>query len=152
MLRAAGKHRASWPEGRICGTCFTVAMRTHGTCPGCRTERMLPGRTSAHGNAAVCVDCAGIAQDYSCSRCGTETEHYRQDTCARCSLRDDLTVLLRIDEAALGSETVAVKPLTALCGAQRPESILTWLRKGRRPRSARATGCRRDSPQPRGAG
>lgn len=126
--RAAGRHRASWPEGRICGTCFTAAMRTHGPCPGCGTDRMLPGRSPAHGNAPVCVDCAGITQDYHCGTCGTETEHYRQDTCARCSLRDDLTVLLRVDES-LGPETAATKLLAALCGAQRPESILTWLRK-----------------------
>lgn len=127
--RAAGKHRASWPEGRICGTSFTAAMRTHGSCPGCGTDRMLPGRSQDHGNEPVCIACAGIMQDYHCTRCGTETEHYRHDTCARCSLRDDLTVLLRIDDAALGSETVAVKLRTALSGAQRPESILTWLRR-----------------------
>jgi hypothetical protein len=89
---------------------------------------MLPGRSAAHGHQPVCVDCAGIAQDYHCSGCGTETEHYRQTTCARCSLRDDLTVLLRVDDAR-GSETTATKLLGALCGAQRPESILTWLRK-----------------------
>ncbi|WP_284762932.1 hypothetical protein [Arthrobacter sp. efr-133-R2A-63] len=124
----AGKHRASWPEGRICGTCFTIAMRTHGTCPGCGTERMLPGRSAAHGDQPVCVDCAGITQDYHCSRCGTETEHYRQDTCARCSLRDDLTVLLRIEQRSAEAKTAAEKLLTALCEAERPESILTWLR------------------------
>lgn len=127
--RAAGRHRASWPEGRICGTCFTAAMRTHGPCPGCGTNRMLPGRSPAHGNEPVCVECAGITQDYHCGRCGAETEHYRQDTCARCSLRDDLSVLLRVDESVPGAETTAAKLVTALCGAQRPESILTWLRR-----------------------
>lgn len=126
--RAARKHRASWPEGRICGTCFTVAMRTHGTCPGCGTERMLPGRSASNGDQPVCVDCAGITQDYRCSGCGTETERYRQKSCARCSLRNDLTTLLRVDESQ-GPETTAAKLLAALCGAQRPESILTWLRR-----------------------
>jgi hypothetical protein len=33
--RNAGKARASWAEGKICGPCFTVATRTHGTRPGC---------------------------------------------------------------------------------------------------------------------
>jgi hypothetical protein len=89
---------------------------------------MLPGRAPSHGDQPVCVDCAGITQDYHCSRCGTETEHYRQNTCARCSLRDDLTVLFRVDDAQ-GSEATATKLLGALCAAQRPESILTWLRK-----------------------
>ncbi|QQQ64414.1 hypothetical protein [Paenarthrobacter ureafaciens] len=126
--RAASKHRASWPEGRICGTCFTVAMRTHGNCPGCGTERMLPGRSASHSDNPVCADCAGITQDYHCSGCGTETEHYRQNTCARCSLRSDLAGLLHVDESQ-GTETTAAKLLGALTGAQRPESILTWLRK-----------------------
>ena len=89
---------------------------------------MLPGRAPSHGDQPVCVDCADITQDYHCSRCGTETEHYRQNICARCSLRDDLSVLLRVDESR-GPETTATKLLAALCGAQRPESILTWLRK-----------------------
>lgn len=126
--RAAGKHRASWPEGRICGTCFTVAMRTHGPCPGCTTKRMLPGRSATHGDQPVCADCAGITQDYHCSGCGMETEHYRQNTCARCSLRNDLTTLLHVDEPQ-DTETTAAKLRSALSGAQRPESILTWLRK-----------------------
>ncbi len=90
---------------------------------------MLPGRSLSHGDQPVCVDCAGITQDYHCSRCGTETEHYRQNICARCLLRDDLTVLLHVNEASQGSETTATKLLAALCGAQRPESIHTWLRK-----------------------
>lgn len=126
--RAAGKHRASWPEGRICGTCFTVAMRTQGPCPGCRTKRMLPGRSAAHGDQPVCVDCAAITQDYHCARCGTETEHYRQDTCARCCLQEDLTRLLKVAPEAQNAKTPAGKLLTALCEADRPESILSWLR------------------------
>lgn len=104
-------------------------MRTHGPCPGCGTDRMLPGRSPDQANEPVCVECAGIAQDYHCARCGTETERYRRDICARCSLRDDLTVLLRVDESASSRETTPAKLLTALCGAQRPESILTWLRR-----------------------
>ncbi|WP_187697294.1 hypothetical protein [Arthrobacter sp. TS-15] len=102
-------------------------MRTHGTWPGCGTERMLPGRAATHDGQPVCADCAGITQDYHCSRCGTETEHYRQNTCARCSLRNDLTALLRVDDST-GTETTAAKLLAALCRADRPESILTWLR------------------------
>jgi hypothetical protein len=103
-------------------------MRTHGTCPGCGTERMLPGRSAAHSDQPVCADCAGITQDYHCSGCGTETEHYRHNTCARCSLRNDLTALLHVNDPQ-DNETTAAKLLAALCGAQRPESILTWLRR-----------------------
>ncbi|MHA7288012.1 site-specific integrase [Arthrobacter sp. MDT3-44] len=91
---------------------------------------MLPGRSPNHGNEPVCVECAGITQDYHCTGCGTETEHYRRGICARCSLRDDLTVLLGVDWSDPNPETTtAGKLLTALCAAQRPESILTWLRR-----------------------
>jgi hypothetical protein len=55
--RAAGKHRASWPEGRICGTCFTVAMRTHGPAPAaeqsaCSPAGLLPTMTSRSASIA----------------------------------------------------------------------------------------------------
>jgi hypothetical protein len=74
---------------------------------------MLPGRSASHGDQPVCVDCAGITQDYHCSSCGTETEHYRQNTCARCSLRNDLTALLQVG-GSQGTETTAAKLLAAL--------------------------------------
>jgi hypothetical protein len=80
-------------------------MRTHGPCPGCGTDRMLPGRSPDHANEPVCVECAGITQDYHCARCGTETEHYRRNICARCSLRDDLSVLLDVDESEPRNDT-----------------------------------------------
>jgi hypothetical protein len=89
---------------------------------------MLPGRSASHGDKPVCVDCAGITQDYHCSGCGTETEHYRHNTCARCALRNDLTALMHVNEPQ-SKETTATKLLAALCTAQRPESILTWLRQ-----------------------
>jgi hypothetical protein len=41
--RNDGKARATWPEVKICGPCFTVATRTHGTCPECGQDRLLPG-------------------------------------------------------------------------------------------------------------
>src|SRR5690606_17654333 len=41
--RAAAKYRIRWPEGPICGICFHNAMRTHGNCAHCGTDRLLPG-------------------------------------------------------------------------------------------------------------
>ena len=34
---------ARWPEGRLCFTCYNTAIHTHGTCPNCRQDRLLPG-------------------------------------------------------------------------------------------------------------
>ncbi|RRQ26231.1 recombinase XerD [Rhodococcus sp. Eu-32] len=120
--REAGKPRARWPEGAICGTCFHAAVRTYGFCGGCGFERMLPGRDE---DRAVCVDCAGINTDFHCATCGVEAEHYRHGTCARCALRNDLTTLVLHDAA----DPVAMSALVeALCAADRPESVHTWKR------------------------
>jgi len=122
--RNAGRTRATWPEGRICGPCFTTATRTHGTCPDCGQHRLLPGPPTAAGGPR-CAPCAGILHDFHCTRCNAEGESYRRGICARCALRDDLTELLPPDPAA--PET-AGKIIDILCKADRPESIITWKR------------------------
>ena len=122
--RSVGKARVRWPEGRVCGPCFTVATRTYGTCPDCDQHRLLPGPPSRHGGPR-CAECAGIPHDFRCTRCRTEAESYRRGTCARCALRDDLTTLLLahpVDQAAMG------RLVDVLCHAERPESIFTWKR------------------------
>ena len=124
--RSAGKHRAWWPEGKVCGTCFTVAMRTGGICPGCGVDRLLPGPAEP-GRGPSCADCAGIAADLRCGRCGTEGENYRRGICARCALRDDLTAQLLANVPA-ESRQAAERLVDALCAAARPESIITWKR------------------------
>lgn len=124
--RSAGKHRASWPEGKICGTCFTQATRTNGSCPGCSQTRLLPGAPGAPGGPS-CSDCAGIGIDFRCQHCNVEGEFYRSRTCARCALRQDLTTLLHPDPGR--AEVVML--LNALCAAARPESIHTWKRSPR---------------------
>ncbi|MCH6470355.1 recombinase XerD [Sinomonas terrae] len=122
--RNAGRARVWWPEGKVCGPCFTTATRTHGTCPGCGQHRLLPGPPHLE-DGPRCAHCAGIPHDFHCTRCGTEAEPYRHGTCARCSLRDDLTALLLAepaDPAAMG------RLVDVLCQAERPESIITWKR------------------------
>jgi hypothetical protein len=106
-------------------------MRHQGYCHSCRQHRLLPGRTDS--GDACCGDCAGIT-NLTCRRCGTEAEHYRKDTCARCVLDTELSQLLRLDEGAdrpgTGEHTdLAMRRLR--CGmvrADRPESLLAWLR------------------------
>lgn len=124
--RSAGKYRAHWPEGRICGICFTSAMRTTGVCPGCHTQRLLPGSPDQPGGPR-CVDCAGITDDFHCQQCGTEGEIFRRGTCARCALRTELTEQLLTDGHPENRD--AAGPLIdTLCAAGRPESIFTWKR------------------------
>jgi hypothetical protein len=57
--RMAAKIRVTWPDGAICGICFTTALRTRGSCPGCGEERLLPGRNP--DGSGICRDCASNA-------------------------------------------------------------------------------------------
>ena len=122
--RAAGRTRATWPEGRICGPCFTAATRTTGTCPDCGQHRLLPGPPDISGGPR-CAPCAGILHDFHCSRCNVEGEFYRRGICAGCALRDDHNELLLTHPA---DPETAGKIVDVLCKADRPESIITWKR------------------------
>lgn len=56
---AVCQHRLPrWPDGLICRTCQRKALRRRGICPDGGTDRLLPGQ---RGEAAICRDCAGIA-------------------------------------------------------------------------------------------
>lgn len=126
---------ASWPEGRLCFTCYYAAVHTRGTCPECLQDRLLPGPPSADG-APICATCAGISYDFRCERCAVEAGHHRGRLCTRCALRDDLYALLGgepTDPALLGLVNV-------LCGADRPESILAWKRSAKVQELLRALG------------
>lgn len=114
----------TWPEGKICGPCFTVATRTHGTCPDCRQQRLLPGPPIQEGGPR-CAPCAGIPHNFHCARCSHEGEFYRRGICARCALRDDLTALLLTNAA---DPPTAHRLVDVLCHADRPESIISWKR------------------------
>lgn len=124
--RSAGKFRSHWPEGGICGICFTTAMRTTGTCPSCHTQRMLPGPPSQPGGPR-CADCAGITDDFHCQQCGTEGEIFRRGACARCALRNELTDQL-VTHGQAENRDAATRLIDAACAASRPESIFTWKR------------------------
>ena len=121
--RGCTKLAARWPDGALCGICYDTATRTHGTCPGCTIDRMLPGRDDA--GRSICVDCAGIAARFDCVICGEERPRFRKGTCVRCSVRADLTKLLTPTEPPTAA---AAALLDALAAADRPESIYTWMR------------------------
>ncbi len=117
--------RASWPGEQLCHSCFYSAMRTHGTCPRCRHDGVLPGRANRTDPRPVCLGCAGIEGNYACSTCGTEGEIFRKGQCARCVVRDDLSVLMVRDAV---DPVVMSTIVTILCDVDRPESIYTWKR------------------------
>jgi hypothetical protein len=117
---------ARWPEGPVCDTCYTAALRCRAPCAGCGQERrpvFPPGP-----DAVTCADCAGLPVISACSGCGTEDKLYEKGLCARCSLRRRATGIL---SAATGDVPSAMTPvLEAICAARNPRSALNWLRKG----------------------
>lgn len=115
-----------WPEGRLCFTCYFDAIHTHGTCPDCHQDRLLPGPSNADGQP-ICSTCAEIPYDFHCDRCDIEAGHHRGRLCARCALRDDLNGLLGGQPST--SELVGL--VDALCASDRPESILVWKRSSK---------------------
>jgi len=115
------KIRVRWPDGSICGACFTAATHSYGVCAACGVNRMVPGRSRL--GEAICRDCAGISTELSCARCGTEAEWVRGGLCARCVLRDELEHLLQPAE-----DRRLQALITALVDAERPESLITYTR------------------------
>ena len=113
----------NWPEGFVCTNCVRHGVHTRGRCPGCRTERSLPGLDGT--GRPVCVDCAGIPTSFRCSICGVEDEPFYSHTCLRCSLNRRLVGIL--DD---GSGVVAPAMLPffdAVVSMGRPRQGLTWL-------------------------
>lgn len=152
----AARLGAIWPEGRLCRRCYQRAARTHGTCPGCGTQRLLPGLNST--GSPICVDCAGLPADFHCTQCSTEEEPYRARRCARCCLQDHLADLL---DDGTGTMPGPLKILhEGICAQPNPRSALTWLRNPevRALLTAIATGAKplahttfEDHPSPRTA-
>ncbi|WP_344886637.1 hypothetical protein [Nonomuraea antimicrobica] len=113
---------ANW-EGLICRTCCEKAARTYGICPGCGTDRLLPGRRDGK---PACRDCSAITRDFRCARCGIEAHLLGGRLCERCTLHDRLDTLL---EDGTGRVNPALVPLHhLLTDMPRPKSGLAWLR------------------------
>lgn len=120
--RQAGK-AANWSDGPICRTCLDKATRTRGTCPHCQAERLLPGRDTA--GAAICRDCAGITRDFFCERCHFEGRLLPGRLCERCTLSDQLTIVL--DDGTGHIYPPLVPLFEQLRKMQKPRSGLKWL-------------------------
>ncbi|MCY0934883.1 hypothetical protein [Streptomyces sp. H34-S4] len=129
---------ANWSDGPICRTCYERATRDRGRCPGCGTERLLPGRDAAV--TAICRDCAGISRDFFCDRCGFEGLLLGGRLCERCTLSDQLTALLDDGTGRIHPQLIPLHQFPVRL--DRPKSRLTWLRNPQVPALLRdlATG------------
>ncbi|TFD09060.1 hypothetical protein E3T29_02445 [Cryobacterium sp. TMT1-66-1] len=120
--RETGKIRVRWPDGSICGICFSDAVHTFGVCPLCDRHRMLPGRLESGDD--ICSDCAGIKTRLTCDKCGRERERFRGGHCIVCVVESELVELLRPNDPPDLRLKRLVSILTAV---DRPASIHTWL-------------------------
>lgn len=117
------KIRVHWPDGAICGICFTTATHTRGPCTACGDTRLLPGKDG--GGENICRDCAGITTLMRCDTCSAEAERFRNGNCIRCVLHADLTAVLQPNTPP----DLRLKRLVAVfADSERPESIYTWKR------------------------
>jgi integrase len=109
--------RKVMPDGPLCAACHAAAVRSRGRCAGCGDERLLPGMDGM--GRRMCRRCAGIDEDYTCRRCGTEWQLVN-GLCEWCQLGDVLDGLLvgDVDLQALR---------TRLLEAARPDRIIIWL-------------------------
>lgn len=117
------KIRVRWPDGAICGACFSIAVNIYGLCAHCAEERMLPGR-SASGEQ-ICRDCAGIRTNLTCDTCGREAERLRRGQCAQCIISEDLTALLKPNDPP---DLRLHRLIRELATTSRPRSTITWMR------------------------
>ncbi len=106
-----------FPDGPLCASCRAQAVRHRGRCADCKEERLLPG--AGRDGARLCCSCAGIDENYTCSRCGTEWA-LRRGICEWCHLADVLDTLMdgEVDLSALRQR---------LLDTARPESCIIWL-------------------------
>lgn len=112
-----------WPDGYVCISCARRGVRHRGRCPGCSTERPLPGVD--RDGQPICRDCAGITTCFVCSSCGTEGEMWFARTCVRCSLRRRTAELLA---DTTGEIAESLQPLLeAIAGMAEPSSGMIWL-------------------------
>ena len=119
-LRRVGAH---WPEGPVCGSCYSRALAAKDSCPSCgQTRRLLhyPGFPTP-----LCRHCAGAAPGHVCAQCGAEDALHNRGVCARCVLHQRLTELLgdKAQRAAAGLDAL----FDALHAARSAKDMLRWL-------------------------
>lgn len=118
--------KATWPLGTICGTCYQRRYRNPAPCSRCGVDQVLVGRSPDGAN--LCGPCSGADHLlFTCRRCGFPGDIYADTHCARCTVTIRLKQVLGGDD---GEITHQLRPLAdALAAAERPWSVLEWLRE-----------------------
>lgn len=117
-----GSHAAHFPDGYVCSTCLHAALAIRGHCPGCGTDRALPGLRA--DRAAICRDCAGISRYFTCLHCDYEGNLAAGRLCHPCAVTWNITQIF-------GSTSQLSPALASLAGAlaaaPNPAATARWL-------------------------
>jgi hypothetical protein len=115
----------NWPEGFVCRSCVTRAVKIRGRCAGCGDDRLMVGRDV--DDQPVCVDCAGITTCFRCDTCGREAQQWYSRTCVSCSLARRLGGFM---DDGTGQVSPVLAPLfEKVTSMDNPISGMTWLNK-----------------------
>ncbi len=115
----------TWPEGYVCRSCVTRALKISGRCPKCCRQRLLVGRNSE--GEPICVDCAHIMTCFRCANCGREGQVWYARTCISCSLVRRLSAVLDDGTGRVAPELVPL--FDRLTSMPSPMAAMTWLNK-----------------------
>lgn len=116
------------PTGPLCYRCRRSIAYHPNVCPECFELRPIAYPSHSSYNVLVCAGCAGEESIFACIECGREDHPYGQDRCARCILRERLTLLLT--DPGAGEIHAGLQPLfDELMRTRRPQSVITWLKK-----------------------
>ncbi|MEU3855729.1 hypothetical protein [Streptomyces sp. NPDC029554] len=74
----------------------------------------------------------GVDLTYTCRKCGRSGDLYQAGCCSRCVLTERLTDLLSADDGTIHPDLELVRQ--ALCAADRPRSLFSWLDRSKAPR------------------
>ena len=121
-----GPPQARWPEGPVCDTCYTAALRRRIPCASCGQVRRPVSPPGP--DADTCASCAGLPVSSVCGDCGTEDKMFEKHRCARCSLRRRAAMLLSAGTGDVPAVLTAL--LEAISAARTPAAALNWLRTG----------------------
>lgn len=116
-----------WPEGPVCDSCYTAALRRTGICVGCGERRRLV--TPPGPSATTCTDCSGsVFTGHVCTGCGREDKLFERGYCDRCSLARRTDALLGGTHHKVPTALAGVRD--AIVATHSPRTALNWLRRG----------------------
>ncbi|MEL5990251.1 hypothetical protein ACOKGD_06795 [Microbacterium phosphatis] len=114
------------PTGPICAYCRRDFAYHPGICPECLELRPLAYPSQARFGVMVCAGCADESSIFACTECGREDHPYGNSRCARCILKERLT--LTLTDPATGQIRPELEPLlTAMMTTKRPQTTIYWL-------------------------